>query len=146
MNSPRAILTTVREFVDRDVVPTASKLEHDDVYPADLVSKLGRMGFFGATIPVEYGGMGLDFVTYAMCVEELCRGFMSLSGVFNTHLICAYLVRVHGTEEQRRRWLPPAVILDLERAEPAQPLDLGRTRSHDPAAGVPRQLPRVQTT
>jgi len=106
VNVRETILATVREFVDREVVPVASKFDHDDVYPSDLVERLGQMGFFGATIPEQYGGMGLDFVTYAMCVEELCRGFMSLSGVFNTHLICAYLVRVHGTDEQRERWLP----------------------------------------
>lgn len=100
------IVRTVRDFVEREVVPAAPALERDDVYPSELVEGLGRMGFFGATIPEEYGGMGLDFVTYAMCVEEVCRGFMSLSGVFNTHLICAYAIRVHGTEEQRRRWLP----------------------------------------
>jgi alkylation response protein AidB-like acyl-CoA dehydrogenase len=101
-----AIVGSVREFVDREVIPAAPALERDDVYPTELVERLGQMGFFGATIPEEYGGIGLDFVTYAMCVEELCRGFMSLSGVFNTHLICAYVVRVHGTDEQRERWLP----------------------------------------
>jgi alkylation response protein AidB-like acyl-CoA dehydrogenase len=101
-----AIVGSVREFVDREVIPAAPALERDDVYPTELVERLGQMGFFGATIPEEYGGIGLDFVTYAMCVEELCRGFMSLSGVFNTHLICAYVVRVHGTDEQRKRWLP----------------------------------------
>ena len=101
-----AIVATVREFVEREVVPAAPALEREDVYPTELVDRLGQMGFFGATIPESFGGMGLDFVTYAMCVEELCRGFMSLSGVFNTHLICAYLVRVHGTDDQRARWLP----------------------------------------
>ena len=101
-----AIVAAVREFVEREVIPAAPALEHDDVYPRELVEQLGAMGFFGATIPEEFGGMGLDFVTYAMCVEELCRGFMSLSGVFNTHLICAYIVREHGTDEQRSRWLP----------------------------------------
>ena len=101
-----AIVATVREFVEREVKPTASRFDHEDIYPAELVEQLGRMGFFGATIPEAYGGMGLDFVTYAMCVEELCRGFMSLSGVFNTHLIGAFLIRVHGTDDQRERWLP----------------------------------------
>lgn len=101
-----AIVGNVRDFVEREVVPAAPQLDRDDVYPTELVERLGDMGFFGATIPESYGGMGLDFVTYAMCVEEVCRGFMSLSGVFNTHLICAYMVRVHGTDEQRRRWLP----------------------------------------
>jgi alkylation response protein AidB-like acyl-CoA dehydrogenase len=101
-----AIVATVREFVERDVIPAAPALERDDVYPTALVETLAGMGFFGATIPPGYGGLGLDFETYAMCVEEICRGFMSLSGVFNTHLICAHIVRHHGTEEQRERWLP----------------------------------------
>jgi alkylation response protein AidB-like acyl-CoA dehydrogenase len=100
------LVRTVRGFVDREVVPAAAQLDRDDVYPTDLVEQLGAMGFFGATIPAEYGGLGLDFVTYAMCVEELCRGFMSLSGVFNTHLICAHIVRTSGNDEQRSRWLP----------------------------------------
>ncbi len=100
------IVAAVREFVEKEVIPTASRFDHEDIYPSELVDKLGEMGFFGATIPEAYGGMGLDFVTYAMCVEELCRGFMSLSGVFNTHLIGAFVVRVHGTEEQKERWLP----------------------------------------
>lgn len=100
------LVQAVREFVDREVIPAAPALERDDVYPSELVESLGAMGFFGATIPVEYGGLGLDFVTYAMCVEELCRGFMSLSGVFNTHLICAHIIKINGTDEQRTRWLP----------------------------------------
>src|SRR5688572_7914346 len=87
-------------------MPLASHHDHEDIYPADLVSQLGEMGFFGATIPESYGGMGLDFVTYAMCVEELCRGFMSLSGVFNTHNIAAHLIKTNGTDEQKERWLP----------------------------------------
>ncbi|HYZ94020.1 MAG TPA: acyl-CoA dehydrogenase family protein [Actinomycetota bacterium] len=100
------LVRTVREFVDKEVIPAAPALERDDVYPAELVEQLGAMGFFGATIPESFGGMGLDFVTYAMCVEELCRGFMSLSGVFNTHLICAHIVGKHGTDDQRAEWLP----------------------------------------
>lgn len=101
-----AIVDTVRIFVEREVIPAAPALERDDVYPAELVEKLAHMGFFGATIPERYGGMELDFVTYAMCVEELCRGFMSLSGVFNTHLIAAHIVKQHGSDDQRERWLP----------------------------------------
>ena len=101
-----ALVATVREFVDREVVPVASRYDHEDIYPAELVEQLGAMGFFGATIPESSGGMGLDFVTYAMCVEELCRGFMSLSGVFNTHNIAAHLIKTSGTQEQKDRWLP----------------------------------------
>jgi alkylation response protein AidB-like acyl-CoA dehydrogenase len=100
------LVATVKEFVDREVMPVASRYDHEDIYPAELVEQLGAMGFFGATTPEAYGGMGLDFVTYAMCVEELCRGFMSLSGVFNTHNIAAHLIKTNGTDEQKQRWLP----------------------------------------
>ncbi len=102
----RAIVDTVRKFVEKEVKPIASGLEHADEYPHALVERLKELGLFGATIPEEYGGMGLDLVTYALVVEEICRGWMSLSGVLNTHLIMAYVVRTYGTEEERKRWLP----------------------------------------
>ena len=101
------ILDTVRRFVDREVIPVASKYEHADEYPQPLVDRMKELGLFGATIPVEYGGLGLDTSTYARIVEEICRGWMSLSGVLNTHLMFAYVLAHNGTEEQKRRWLPP---------------------------------------
>src|SRR5438128_3705850 len=100
------ILETVRRFVEREVLPVASRYEHDDEYPHDLVERMRELGLFGATIPVEYGGLGLDYSTYAMIVEELCRGWMSLSGVLNTHLMFAYVLQMHGTAEQKARYLP----------------------------------------
>ncbi len=102
----RAIIDTVRKFVQKEVMPVASKLEHADEYPHALVERLKEMGLFGATIPEAYGGMGLDMVTYALIVEEICRGWMSLSGVLNTHLIMAYVIRTFGTETQKTKWLP----------------------------------------
>jgi alkylation response protein AidB-like acyl-CoA dehydrogenase len=100
------VVSTVRRFVEREVLPVASELEHRNEYPHALVSRMKELGLFGATIPREYGGLGLDVTTYAMVVEELCKGWMSLSGVLNTHLMLAYMLRVHGTEEQKRRYLP----------------------------------------
>jgi alkylation response protein AidB-like acyl-CoA dehydrogenase len=100
------ILDTVRRFVDREVIPVASRYEHADEYPQPLVDRMKELGLFGATIPVEYGGLGLDTSTYARIVEEICRGWMSLSGVLNTHLMFAYVLAHNGTEEQKRRWLP----------------------------------------
>lgn len=100
------ILATVRRFVERDVLPVAGDLEHRNEYPHALVERLRELGLFGATIPEAYGGLGLDVTTYAMVVEELCRGWMSLSGVLNTHLLLAYMLRTHGTEDQRQRYLP----------------------------------------
>jgi alkylation response protein AidB-like acyl-CoA dehydrogenase len=102
----RAIVDTVRKFVEKEVMPVASKLEHADEYPHALVERLKELGLFGATIPEKYGGMGLDIVSYALVVEEICRGWMSLSGVLNTHLIMAYVVRTYGTDEEKERWLP----------------------------------------
>jgi alkylation response protein AidB-like acyl-CoA dehydrogenase len=100
------ILDTVRRFVEREVMPVASRYEHADEYPQPLVDRMKELGLFGATIPVEYGGLGLDYSTYARIVEELCRGWMSLSGVLNTHLMFAYVLGTHGTDEQKARWLP----------------------------------------
>ena len=101
------LLETVRRFVEREVMPVASRYEHADDYPQPLVDRMRELGLFGATIPVEYGGLGLDYTTYARIVEELCRGWMSLSGVLNTHLMFAYQLVHHGTDEQKQRWLPP---------------------------------------
>ena len=103
------IVSTVRRFVEREVVPVASELEHRNEYPHSLVERMKELGLFGATIPPEYGGLGLDVTTYAMIVEELCRGWMSLSGVLNTHLMLAFMLRTHGTDEQKRRYLPAMV-------------------------------------
>ena len=100
------ILDTVRRFVEREVIPVASTYEHADEYPTVLVERMKELGLFGATIPVEYGGLGLDYTTYALIVEELCRGWMSLSGVLNTHLMFAFVVNMHGTREQKERYLP----------------------------------------
>ncbi|MBI4515866.1 MAG: acyl-CoA dehydrogenase family protein [Deltaproteobacteria bacterium] len=100
------LLATIRRFVEREVLPVASELEHRDEYPHALVARMQELGLFGATIAPEYGGLDLDVTSYAMVVEELCRGWMSLSGVLNTHLMLAYMLRVHGTAEQQRRYLP----------------------------------------
>jgi alkylation response protein AidB-like acyl-CoA dehydrogenase len=100
------LIATVRRFVERDVVPVASDLEHADEYPAALIETMKEMGLFGITIPEEYGGLGLDLPTYCGVVEELSAGWMSLSGVINTHVITANVLEAHGTDEQRARWLP----------------------------------------
>jgi butyryl-CoA dehydrogenase len=102
----REIVATIREFVERDVVPVASELEHADEYPTALVETMKKLGLFGVTIPEDYGGLGLDLSTYARIQVELSRGWMSLSGVLNTHFISAWMIGEHGTEEQRGRYLP----------------------------------------
>ena len=100
------MIATVRRFVERDVLPVASDLEHADEYPEALVATMRELGLFGVTIPEEYGGLGLDLPTYCGVIEELSAGWMSLSGVLNTHVMVANLLKLNGTEEQRRRWLP----------------------------------------
>lgn len=102
----RQILSTIRRFVEREVKPVASELEHRDEYPHALVERMKDLGLFGAIIPTEYGGMGLSFTTYALIIEEICRGWMSLTGVLNSHLLFAHILALFGTEEQKRRLLP----------------------------------------
>ena len=100
------LVAAVREFVDRDVRRLAPALEHADRYPREMVERMKRLGLFGALVPAPYGGLGLDVSTYARIIEELCRGFMSLAGVINSHTMAALIVLRHGTEEQRLRLLP----------------------------------------
>ncbi|BCQ08319.1 acyl-CoA dehydrogenase [Mycobacterium heckeshornense] len=100
------IIATVRQFVDKEVIPSAQELEHSDTYPQAIIDQMRDMGLFGLMIPEEYGGLGESLLTYALCVEELARGWMSISGVINTHFIVAYMVRQHGTAEQKRHLLP----------------------------------------
>ncbi|MFC4741122.1 acyl-CoA dehydrogenase family protein, partial [Gordonia hankookensis] len=100
------IVANVRRFVDKQIIPYAQELEHGDVYPQEIVDGMREMGLFGLMIPEEYGGLGESLLTYALCVEELARGWMSVSGVINTHFIVAYMLRQHGTDEQKQRFLP----------------------------------------
>jgi alkylation response protein AidB-like acyl-CoA dehydrogenase len=100
------MIATVRRFIARDVAPVASDMEHADAYPGAIVEQMKAMGLFGVTIPEAYGGLGLDLLTYIGVVEELAYGWMSLSGIVNTHTIAAHLIVHHGTEEQKQRWLP----------------------------------------
>jgi alkylation response protein AidB-like acyl-CoA dehydrogenase len=100
------ILDTVRTFVERDIIPNAQELEHSDTYPQAIVDRMREMGLFGLMIPEEYGGLGESLLTYALCVEELARGWMSVSGVINTHFIVAYMIRQHGTDAQKEHFLP----------------------------------------
>ena len=96
----------VREFVRRDVNPVVNHYEHEDIYPQDLVDKMAEMGLFGIMIPEEYGGLGLDYTTFALIFEELSKGWMSLTGPIGTHHILAYVISTYGTEEMKQRFLP----------------------------------------
>ena len=100
------IVNLVRDFVRRDVEPVAARLDKEDIVPLDLIDKMKELGLFGITVPEEYGGMGLDYTTFAMIFEELSKGFMSISGAIGTHHIMTYVLTHHGTEDQKRRFLP----------------------------------------
>ena len=100
------ILDGIERFLDRDVRPHVAALEHDDIYPEDIVEKMKEMGLFGATISEEYGGLGLPVTTYAKVIERLSHAWMSVSGLINSHLIMAAAVERFGTDEQRHDYLP----------------------------------------
>ncbi|HEY9311934.1 acyl-CoA dehydrogenase family protein [Williamsia sp.] len=133
------ILSTVRNFVDRDIIPNAQELEHSDTYPQAIVDKMREMGLFGLMIPEEYGGLGESLLTYALCVEELARGWMSVSGVINTHFIVAYMIRQHGTPEQKAHFLPRMATGEVRGAfsmsEPELGSDVAAIRTRAQRAG-----------
>src|SRR5919201_5256516 len=112
----RAITEMVRQFVDKEVIPSAEEHDHEDTFPEAVVEQMKELGLFGVTIPEEYGGMGLDLTTYAMIVEELSRGWISISGVVNTHFIGSYLLMKFGTDEQKDYFLPKMATGELRAA------------------------------
>ena len=111
-----AVVKAVREFVEQEVFPIADEMEHRDEFPEKIVEQLKEMGLFGLTIPEEHGGAGMDVMTYSLVVAELSRGWMSISGILNTHFMAAYLLRQHGTDEQKERWLPRMATGELRAA------------------------------
>src|SRR3712207_4474813 len=106
----------VRQFVDKEVLPIAEEYDHEDKFPEGVVEQMKELVLFGVTIPEEYGGMGLDLTTYAMIVEELSRGWISISGIVNTHFIGSYLLLKFGTDEQRQELLPRMATGELRAA------------------------------
>jgi alkylation response protein AidB-like acyl-CoA dehydrogenase len=112
----RAITEMVRQFVDNEVIPIAEEYDHDDKFPEPVVEQMRELGLFGVTVPEEYGGMGLDLTTYAMIVEELSRGWISVSGIVNTHFIGSYLLMKFGTDEQKDYFLPKMTTGEIRAA------------------------------
>jgi alkylation response protein AidB-like acyl-CoA dehydrogenase len=100
------IVRTVRQFVEKEVIPVASAMEHRDEYPHALVAQMKEMGLFGLNIPEEYGGAGVDTTTFAMIFEEISRGWLGLAGVIGSNSVMCDVVAHFGTEEQKRRFLP----------------------------------------
>ena len=112
----RAITDMVRQFADEQIIPNAEHYDHEDSFPEPIVEQMKELGLFGTTIPEEYGGMGLDLTTYAMIVEELSRGWISISGVVNTHFIGSYLLMKFGTDEQKEYFLPKMATGEIRAA------------------------------
>ena len=121
----QAITEMVRQFADEQIIPNAEHYDHEDSFPEPIVEQMKELGLFGVTIPEEYGGMGLDLTTYAMIVEELSRGWISISGVVNTHFIGSYLLMHFGTEEQKQRYLPRMATGEIRAAFSLSEPELG---------------------
>src|SRR5258708_1971935 len=100
------ILAAVHTFVDKEILPVATELEHADEYPAEIVKGMTEMGLFGLMIPEEHGGIGESLLTYALVGEEIARAWMSVSRILNTHFILAYMIKPHGPAEQQAHFLP----------------------------------------
>ncbi len=115
----------VRQFADEQILPNAEHYDHEDAFPEPIVEQMKELGLFGVTIPEEYGGMGLDLTTYAMIVEELSRGWISISGVINTHFIGSYLLMKFGTEEQKQKYLPRMATGEIRAAFSLSEPELG---------------------
>ncbi len=121
----KAITEMVHQFADEQIIPNAEHYDHEDSFPEPIVEQMRELGLFGVTIPEEYGGMGLDLTTYAMIVEELSRGWISVSGIVNTHFIGSYLLGKFGNEEQRQRYLPRMATGEIRAAFSLSEPELG---------------------
>jgi alkylation response protein AidB-like acyl-CoA dehydrogenase len=121
----RAICEMVRQFADEQIIPNAGHYDHEDEFPEPIVEQMRELGLFGVTIPEEYDGMGLDLSTYAMIVEELSRGWISISGIVNTHFIGSYLLMKFGSEEQKQRYLPRMATGEIRAAFSLSEPELG---------------------
>lgn len=100
------IVANVRQFVERHILPVASQLEHQDEYPHEIVAGMKELGLFGCNVPEAYGGLALSYTTFAMVIEELARGWMSIVGPIGTHSVICDIINRFGTEEQQRTYLP----------------------------------------
>src|SRR3954468_20519199 len=121
----QAIVAMVRQFADEQIIPQAARYDAADEFPEPIVEQMKELGLFGVTIPEEFGGMGLDLTTYAMIVEELSRGWISISGIVNTHFIGSYLLMKFGTPEQQAALLPKMATGEIRAAFSMSEPELG---------------------
>ncbi len=119
------ILAAVKTFVDKEIIPYATDLEHKDEFPDAIVEGMKEMGLFGLMISEEFGGLGESLLTYALVVEQIARGWMSVSGVINTHFIVAYMIAQHGTDEQKQYFLPRMATGEIRGAFSMSEPDVG---------------------
>src|SRR4030088_3042293 len=119
------ILATVHDFTEREILPVATELEHRDEYPAQIVAGLKKLGLCGLPIPEEQGGLGASLLVYALAVEEIARGWMSVSGIINTHFIVAHMIARHGTEAQKQHFLPRMASGEVRGSFSMSETDLG---------------------
>jgi alkylation response protein AidB-like acyl-CoA dehydrogenase len=133
----RDILSAVRAFVDSEIIPVATELDRSDTYPDRIVAGLRDLGVFGLTIEERYGGLGESLLTYALVVEEIARGWMSISGIINTHFIVAYLIGKYGTDEQKGSFLPRMATGEIRAAFSMSEPDLGSDVAAIRTAAVP---------
>ena len=132
----QAIIEMVRQFVDEQIIPQAEHYDAVDEFPEPIVAQMRELGLFGVTIPEEHGGMGLDLTTYAMIVEELSRGWISISGIVNTHFIGSYLLMKFGTPEQQERLLPKMATGEIRAAFSMSEPELGSDVAAIKTSGV----------
>ena len=121
----KAITDMVRQFADEQILPNAEHFDHEDEFPEEIVEQMKELGLFGVTIPEEYGGMGLDLTTYTMIVEELSRGWISISGIINTHFIGSYLLMKFGSDDQKQNYLPRMATGEIRAAFSLSEPELG---------------------
>jgi alkylation response protein AidB-like acyl-CoA dehydrogenase len=121
----KAICEMVRQFADEQILPNAEHYDAVDEFPEPVVEQMKELGLFGVTIPEEYGGMGLDLTTYVMIVEELSRGWISISGIVNTHFIGSYLLMKFGSDEQKQKYLPRMATGEIRAAFSLSEPELG---------------------
>jgi len=121
----KAMTEMVRQFADEQILPNAEHYDGADEYPGPIVEQMKELGLFGVTIGEEYGGLGLDLTTYSMIVEELSRGWISISGVINTHFIGSYLLMKFGTDEQKEKYLPRMATGEIRAAFSLSEPELG---------------------
>ena len=140
------ILSAVKSFVDKEILPHATELEHKDEFPEAIVEGMKEMGLFGLTIAEEYGGLGESLLTYALVVEQIARGWMSVSGVINTHFIVAYMISQHGTDEQKQHFLPKMATGEIRGAFSMSEPECGSDVARDQDAGDARTATSTSST